>query len=699
VIRRLLAAFLFAFPMLAGVVAAPEQPLSDPVRGPWAETQGLALASNGDLMLAVWVDSRASGPVFVMEVFAARITRDGAVLDPDGIALTRTRGVIEQEPHVSWDGTRFLVSWFRREDYSQWISTVSTDGVATPPVKLFSNALSPGFARNSGRTLTIFNRAQGVGILPSAVGLLRDDLTFQQTAALDSVGFPVIGSLGNGFVIAWMRQVSGLTYVSVQRMDANGLPNGPAVLLTNVGGVKGGFRPAMAESGSDVLIAIGDAQRLAIFRLRPDGTTAIVADLRDELFALYPAAVVARTDGSFDVLGHTSQGAAMAYRFSSTGAFLALAPLPANSYVADAVVSNGRVFATWETDRLAFGQFLYIGEPVVLISSAQSGQESVAITSNGSTLLAAWREPRAMHIVARQGDDPPVVIARTAIQSPHTKPAVVFDRNGWLLTWQDSRDATSSSTARLVLRRMSSAGSLEDEIVLSRGAFPYTQPVFATDGSRTLLIWPEGGSFDALLRLSWIDGDRIQTEQVPGLGAAGVVWNGERFFVVTRGEQHTIIGTFVDGPGRIGTPVPVSAPPLTEGDSQPAVAWSGERFLVTFLRHRDLYGSLLTRDGARTGTDFLIQKGAMTDSIIIHPQVAWDGTSFLAAANGTVIPVSSDGTVGAPLEVAVSGSGASILGLGRGAVVAYSRTVEELNGVPRVFTRRLVLPKLRAVGH
>ena len=57
--------------------------------------------------------------------------------------------------------------------------------------------------------------------------------------------------------------------------------------------------------------------------------------------------------------------------------------------------------------------------------------------------------------------------------------------------------------------------------------------------------------------------------------------------------------------------------------------------------------------------------------LIVPRRVEWE-----------VTPVRADGTV-EPIEVGASGSGASVLGLGGSAIIAYSRPVEELQSVPR----------------
>ena len=66
-----------------------------------------SVASRGDEFLVVWDDERA-GPD--ENVYGSRVAADGTVLDPEGIAIS-TAGGSEWAPTVASDGTNYFVAW------------------------------------------------------------------------------------------------------------------------------------------------------------------------------------------------------------------------------------------------------------------------------------------------------------------------------------------------------------------------------------------------------------------------------------------------------------------------------------------------------------------------------------------------------------------------------------------------------------
>lgn len=690
--RVLLLAILVASPLLGQaplnpqIGAGPERRLTDPTPGPWASVMNSALASNGDTMLAVWSDMRAGRPA----VFAARITRQGEILDPDGILLA---GESNQSVDVLWDGTRFLVSWIQGADRTVFLSAVTTDGVTTPPSPLVSNAYRPQFSRNGSRVLGVIPVASSPGLPSMRVGFLREDLTFETTAPLEQVTAPVVSAVGDGFVVAWMHQVGDRDFVVVQRIDERGLPVGPAFLVPEVSGVKHGFPLVIHAIGNEALVAAGDNERVVVVRVRADGTASRLVELNEPMFAYGPTELLLLEDGSFELLGETWSGEARTYRFSASGAFLLSSSLDKPAFIGGAVFSGGRVYATWHRDGSLYGKFAYFDEHPTRVSSAPSAQESVSVARSCAQTLATWHERRARQIVARIDDGPPIVIAvaRQGLQT--TLPVAIVDRKSWLIAWQE----TSAGRGHLFLRRLYHDGTLGEETHVASGVENQVTPVFATDGSRTVLLWPEAAGSEPKVRATWVGAD-LPADELPGIGQADAVWNGQRFLAVARASSNRIIGTFFDGPGQIGASFPISDPELLERDAEPAIAFSGERFLVTYIRFRDLFGRLLARDGTPFGPEFLIRRDAM-GQFVIHPRVAWGGSAFFVAFNGTVIPVYADGGVAPAIELAAAGLRPSIVGLERGVLVGYSRAVPELHHVERGFIRHVGPVRTRTVRH
>jgi hypothetical protein len=66
-----------------------------------------AVASGGTNYLVTWTDYRSETN---SDIYGARVSPDGALLDPGGIAISTTAGY-QDSPAEAFDGTNYLVVW------------------------------------------------------------------------------------------------------------------------------------------------------------------------------------------------------------------------------------------------------------------------------------------------------------------------------------------------------------------------------------------------------------------------------------------------------------------------------------------------------------------------------------------------------------------------------------------------------------
>src|SRR5881296_3403236 len=86
------------------------------------------VAFDGERYLVVWEDDRESTSVFQLDqVYGARVSTAGAVLDPNGFKITTNR-VTRLGPAVASDGHGFLVAW---EDWLRTDGAIA-DGYGSP---------------------------------------------------------------------------------------------------------------------------------------------------------------------------------------------------------------------------------------------------------------------------------------------------------------------------------------------------------------------------------------------------------------------------------------------------------------------------------------------------------------------------------------------------------------------------------------
>ena len=87
------------------------------------------IATDGEMFLVVWQDFR-NGKDY--DIYAARVTTEGKILDIDGIPITKARSN-QCNPSVAFDGKNFVVAWMDNRDIEQSYhiraSRVGTNGV------------------------------------------------------------------------------------------------------------------------------------------------------------------------------------------------------------------------------------------------------------------------------------------------------------------------------------------------------------------------------------------------------------------------------------------------------------------------------------------------------------------------------------------------------------------------------------------
>jgi len=199
----------------------------------------------GGEFLVVWQDLRNGVD---WDVYAARVGPAGNVLDPNGVLIAG--GVGNQAyPRATWDGSSFVVVWqdFRTQDYYQvFAARLSAAGTVLDPdggVLAASGRsqhwqeLMPAVAsREPGRSLLLYNIMTWSGSSGSSASVFLTDGGVQPGPSyLDAGNGP-----GRNAVPACLAAGQN-TYLAAWRTDAPGgrgdAPNGSNAMVLNGGGV------------------------------------------------------------------------------------------------------------------------------------------------------------------------------------------------------------------------------------------------------------------------------------------------------------------------------------------------------------------------------------------------------------------------------------------------------------------------------
>ena len=336
-----------------------------------------ALAPSAGRIFVAWADNRLG----LLDIFGARMTTGGTVLDPAGVTVS-TLSTAQRDPAVAFNGTNFFVAW---EPLG-----------GTPRVR--GVLVGPG-----GRLL------KGTSLFLSAAGYVVEEN-------------PAVASDGSQFLVVWrgFNEARDSYDILGVRVDASGAVAGSPFSITTVAGNE--QRPAVAWTDSSFLVTWEDDRNgvdLDVFanRVSSSGTVldgpggrAVVTAAGDQdnpdVAGHGNGALVVWEDGRG---GGGSEDVRAALFTSSTGVFGASFVVSGADHRQDqpAVAWNGaRHLVAWRDNRGGSvttnvrGARVTSGGAVqdagsLAIATESGNQETPDVAAAGSTFLVAWRDNRA----------------------------------------------------------------------------------------------------------------------------------------------------------------------------------------------------------------------------------------------------------------------------------------------------------------
>jgi phosphoribosylformylglycinamidine (FGAM) synthase PurS component len=432
---------------------------------------------DGQDFLVSWGDHR-NGADF--DIYGARVTPEGAVLDPGGFVIA-TATHDQYLPAVGYGGTDFLLAW---EDdrsgsgYDIYGARVTPEALVLDSADILlsrsaNDQNSPAACSNGEGFLVVWeDDRQGsgwdiYGARVTSAGEVLDPGGFVISQAAGDQRAPAVGLNGDGFLVVWedyRRDPRGDIYGARvtpegEVLDTSGVVISPAANDQNL--------PAVASDGENSLV--------------------VWADFRDSVrFHIHAARV-------------TPDGAVL----DSSG--ITVTTVPGVQYAPAVVFGGTNYLVAWQDTRSGSDWDIYgarispQGEVIdptgIAISKAGNNQRFPAAAAGGADFLVTWQDNRyaedydvfaARATPAGEVLDPEGIPVSTAA-GDQLLPALGFDGTNWLVVWEDYRNDIDYDVYGA---RLSPEGTVFDSgAVVSRAQDQTLPRLGVADGGRILLVY------------------------------------------------------------------------------------------------------------------------------------------------------------------------------------------------------------------
>jgi hypothetical protein len=621
---------VFALVVLAAVVPAsaqspgggepvvgPELPVSRPVPGAPRDTIDQAVAYGGGVFVVAWIDSRA-------HVWASRVDRHGAVIDPIGVQLSTGSSTT---PAVAFDGTNFLVVWSGAGSVQGRRLSPGGAVLDPAPIELSSSVgRGPEVSFGGGIYLVVWTGrvSDGAPTVVMATRLSPDGVV------LEPADVPVVTPGGeqlqidiafNGthHLLVFEQGDPSSRDVHGTLLTTDGQTLGPGQPISAAVGEQ--RRPVVTSTGSGFLVAWEDHQEgrsesdIHAARVRADGS--VVDDPGIRIGTATDGFGYGAHDASWDgvdalVTWQTGDGAGSIRggRIDRSGTLRDPAGVelvdgrhPASAFdgthhLVTSVTSAERVQGHVEASRVT-PDLVPLDPEGFAIAVGANQQTDVDMVFDGVNQFVVWIDDRSGQRAvygARVGPDGQNLDGAGFPISVPPEPStsigaasVAFDGTNFLVVWWEG---TSSGPIRAA--RVSRTGEVLDRFdVAPRGASADT-PAVAFGNGVFLVAWVRGE--DVMATRVGSDGTVLDPEGIPlafhmstlatfdiaaGASEFLVVWKNGRTF--DPDNDNDVLGAVITPDGIVvGTNIPIAAAEFPIHEEDPAVVWHDGTYFVVW---------------------------------------------------------------------------------------------------------------------
>ena len=510
-----------------------------PISTATSQQSRVDLAFDGTNYFAAWQDYRTSSNN--TDIYGARITTNGTVLDPDGIEIC-ARNEFQRFPDVEFNGLDFFVVW--QDDYPNHIlndikimgARVTSDGVRldNPPIEIADHTVNhylPAVACDG--TICFVTWGGGKNLSGSEEYGIWGARVNQSGTKLDSYGVPL--SLDDGLAEMPDVVLSGTDYFLVWKNERNLYANhfdgfgnpieASPLRISNMPSMQ--WDATVASDGTDFLVLWNDwrhtveennSRGVYASRVTAAGEVLDGSGIRISSVDAYGNEVVAAFGGDQYLVSWIS-GQVYGGRITPAGQVLDAASFEishnssGNKYDLDMASDGSNFLVTWRDRRN--GQYDVFGSRVgpdgslldaqdITICDQAEDEYYQAVAYGDGIYLVVWTDKRNLATTNRDiyatrvADDGTVLdpggFPITTAVDDQTEPDVAFDGTDFHVVWQDDRH--DPETRRdLYAARVDTAGNVDQETALYLSTDSIYDPALAYNGSHLLATYYSSRSY------------------------------------------------------------------------------------------------------------------------------------------------------------------------------------------------------------
>ncbi|MEQ1728372.1 MAG: hypothetical protein ABL982_08305 [Vicinamibacterales bacterium] len=421
-----------------------------------------ALVFGANQFLLVWGDSR-NGPSAELDLFAARVTTAGVLLDPNGFSVMP--GPNSQHlPRAAFDGTNYFLVW---QDHSQIRGArVSPTGTVLDSPSLSvspGNTVDSSLTFGNGRYLVTSTEQtanggllRGVRLEPNGVAVAPNPLRLRVVANRQTA--PAVASSGQSFMAVWeddrFRTISGARYLG----DGGLLDSAPILLSEPATQYSvGAHNPAVTFDGEQYVVAfqgpIVQPIRIVVRRVAVDGGLIDATPLAISTGQRHASSPRIASNGASVLVAWSEfpNGAWKVYLAeldtrARTIAVLNRAEVAGPSRAPAVVAIGADYLVAWEQPEEDGGIDVFalpwslVRSPTPpapsLVSSGSRQAHAPVMASDGVEALVLWSETAGLYADAVSSSGAQRSLPRLIDAAPARAPTVVFDGTRYVAAWE-----------------------------------------------------------------------------------------------------------------------------------------------------------------------------------------------------------------------------------------------------------------------